>query len=411
MSTRETEPVVFNPFEPGFLDDPYQQYARLREHEPVHRAPMGGWVLTRYADIWGILRDQRVSSAEIVGDVEREMLLRAMGIWEAWNESVLPELANATMLTMDPPEHSRVRGLVNKAFTPKAVDRLRSHIQDLVDELLTSATVEETVDVVRALAEPLPALVICELLGVPESDRPELQRLSHAGIVLIEPVIDADQLRSGDAALRRLIEYFEALVAERRRRPEHDLLTALATAEMDGQRLDDQELAVNAILLFAAGHETTTNLIGTGTLALLEHPDELAKLRADPSLVPNAVEELLRYESPVQFTGRRAVEPIEIGGQEIAANERIIPVLGAGNRDPDRYADPDRLDVERADIHPLTFGGGIHFCVGAALARAEAQVAFGALLRTFPDLSLAGEPVRRPSFTLRGLASLPVTGH
>jgi len=403
----ETEPVVFNPFEPGFSDDPYRQYARLREHNPVHRAPMGGWVLTRYADVWGVLRDHRVSSSEVVADAEREMLLKSLGLWEVWSDSVVRELANATMLSMDPPEHSRVRGLVSKGFTPKAIDGLRPHIEELVDQLLDP--IDGSVDLVKALAEPLPALVICELLGVPDADRPELQALSHAGVVLVEPVMDADQLRSGDAALCKLIDYFGALVAERRRRPRPDLMTALATTEIEGERLDDRELAVNAILLFGAGHETTTNLIGTGTLALLEHPDQLALLRADPTRIPGAVEEFLRYESPVQFTGRRAAEPIRIGDQEIGANERIIPVLAAGNRDPERYADPDRLDVTRADVQPLTFGGGIHFCLGAALARAEAQIAFTAVVERFPDLCLDGEPVRRPSFTLRGLASLPVS--
>ncbi|MBV9283959.1 MAG: cytochrome P450 [Acidimicrobiia bacterium] len=406
MGISETEPVVFNPFEPGFRDDPYRQYERLRETEPVHHAPMGGWVLTRYADIWSLLRDQRVSSSEIMSEAEREMMLRALGLWEAWQDSVVREFVNATLLTMDPPEHTRVRALVSKAFTPKAVERLRPHIEELVDVLLEPF--EGTVDVVKALAEPLPALVICELLGVPEADRAELQTLSHAGTVLVEPMIDAEQLRSGDAALSRLIDYFEALVEERRRQPQADLLTALAITEIEGERLDDRELAVNAILLFAAGHETTTNLIGTGTLALLEHPDQLALLRADPGLVPGAVDEFLRYESPVQFTARRAAQPIVIGDHEIPASERIIVVLGAGNRDPARYAKPDHLDVTRTDVQPLTFGGGIHYCLGAALAKAEAQTVFRKLLVRFPEMSLDGDPVRRRSFTLRGLTSLPV---
>ena len=403
----DAAPVVFNPFEPGFQTDPYPQYARLRQHDPVHQSPMGAWVLTRYADIWTLLRDPRVSSADIIDPQTREALLRSLGLWEAWSDSVVRELVNATMLTMDPPAHTRVRGLVTKAFTPKAVEVLRAHIEELVDTLLEPMSAGAAFDVVEELGRPLPALVICELLGVPESDRPWLQQLSHAGTVLVEPLLDAEQLRAGDAALRQLLDYFGDLVTERRRHPQPDLLSAMALAEMEGERLQDRELAINAILLFAAGHETTTNLIGSGSLALLEHPDELAKLQRDPSLVPGAVEELLRYESPVQLTGRRAAEDLEIGGQTIPAGERVIVLLGAGNRDPERFADPDRLDVTRPEVRPLTFGGGIHFCLGAALARAEAQIAFTKLLGRFPRMSLdeAGL-VRRPSFTLRGLDSL-----
>ena len=189
----EVTPVVYNPFEPGFLEDPYRQYAALRKHEPVHRAPLGGWVLTRYADIWALLRDQRVSSSEIIAEQEREMLLRSLGLWEAWQESVVKELSNATMLTLDPPNHTRVRGLVSRAFTPKAIEGLRAHIEELVDDLLNSSRDGGRFDVVHALAEPLPALVICELLGVPAEDRARLQQLSHAGVALVEPIIDAER--------------------------------------------------------------------------------------------------------------------------------------------------------------------------------------------------------------------------
>jgi cytochrome P450 len=319
-----------------------------------------------------------------------------------------------TMLFMDPPDHTRLRGLVQKAFTPKMVERIRPRSQEIVDGLIDRAFDRgREMDLIEDFAYPLPVTIICELLGVPVEDHTRFSEWSR----VLSRAVDPSPIRSPELeeeiALAGLAfaEYFEALVAQRRTSLGDDLLSALIAAEEEGDRLSSDELLGISLLLLIAGHETTVNLVGNGTLALLRNPDEFARLRDDPSLSKTAVDEMLRYDSPVQMNQRIALEPFTLAdGQVVAAREQMIVMLAAANRDPAAFPDADRFDVGRADARRhLAFGGGIHHCLGAALARVEGDVAVTTIVRRMPALALAGEPERRPNFTLRGLAHLPVS--
>jgi cytochrome P450 len=312
------------------------------------------------------------------------------------------------MLFRDPPEHTRLRGLVNKAFTPKVVEGLRPHMQRLVDGLLDAAASRGEMDVIAELAFPLPVTVIAVMLGVPEEDHRRFNAWSRELTLTLEPVIPADHLLRAGRAAEEIIDYFRHLVARKRQRPGDDLLTALIHAEEQGRRLDTEEMLANAVLLLVAGHETTVNLIGNGALALLHHPEALARLGREPGLIESAVEEVLRYDSPVQITSRLVREDTTVGGQPVQRGTEVLMLLGSANRDEARFAQPDRLDLARPDNKHLSFGGGAHYCLGAPLARVEGQLALGALARRFPKLRLAGEPARRPSAVLRGLTRLPI---
>jgi cytochrome P450 len=395
MSTTE---LLFNPLAPEFIADPYPFYHRLRAEDPVHQSPMGFWVLTRYDDVAGMLRDPRF------GRKGFERLLAAR-----FGEAGF----DMSMLFRDPPDHTRLRTLVSKAFTPRVVEQMRSHIQQIVDGLLEAVQPKGAMDVVADLAYPLPVTVICEMLGVPDDDRERFREWT----VDIARSLDAIALPTGPEVIERglaarhaLAGYFRILIAERRRQPRGDLLSELIAAEEQGDRLTEGELMATILLLFVAGHETTVNLIGNGTLALLRHPDQLRRLRDDPSLIPGAVEELLRYDGPVQRTGRSCSAEVELGGRTIPENSVVLGIIGAANRDPAVFPDPDRLDVARAENRHLAFGWGIHFCLGASLARLEGQIAFGTVLRRLPRLALAtAAPEWRQASALRGLKALPVT--
>lgn len=385
--------------------DPYPRYAALRARAPVHHSALGFWVLTRYDDCQQLLRHPGVGkdfsgAAGTVGLTDEQQAQKARFRNDRSN-----------MLTTDPPDHTRLRGLVSRAFTHRTVERLRPRIVALVDELLDDfgAGEAEEVEVMDALAFRLPVTVIGEMLGVPVADRPGLRPLVRAVTAVLELVVTPEALAEAVAADLRLQEYFAGLVAQRRARPGEDLLTKLIEAEDKGDQLSEQELISTLILLFAAGFETTTHLIGNGLLALLRHPDQLDRLRADRSLVRVAVEELLRFDSPVQIAIRTAYEDLSIGGRKIEAGSIVVALLGAANRDPARFGDPERLDVGRDEAPPASFGGGIHFCLGAALARMEGQIVFERLLDRFSTMELVGAPaVYRDSLTLRGLANLRV---
>jgi cytochrome P450 len=311
----------------------------------------------------------------------------------------------------DPPDHTRLRGLVTKAFTARRIEALRDQIQSLTDRLLDKVVTTGRMDAIRDLAFPLPVLVICELMGIPEADRAYFVMQSSSGGALLNPTPPTRaELDSANAGTQRSGAYFEALFEQRRKEPQDDLITQLVQAEEAGDRLSTAELRANVNLLFAAGHETTVNLIGNGILALLRHPDQWRRLRDDPALIPNAIEEILRYESPVQAVGRTVSEPLDLRGVALAENDIVVSLVGAANRDPMVFEEPHRLDITRKDLKPLSFGGGIHFCLGAQLARIEAAVVFDTLVRRLPSLRLT-EPVQpkwRTSFTLRGLTELPV---
>jgi pimeloyl-[acyl-carrier protein] synthase len=391
--------VDFNPMDPEFVADPYPTYHRLRAHDPVHHSPMGFWVLSRYEDVVAALRDPRFAKEAIAAFVAARFGVAVPGI-------------GLSMLDRDPPDHTRLRGLVSKAFTPRVVELLRPHIQTIVDGLLDQVEGSRSMDLIEDYAYPLPVIVICELLGVPVEDRERFKEWGldiARGLDAIWLPPDSEVARRSATSRSALSEYFRGLIAERRGSPRADLLSGLIAAEEAGDKLSEDELLATCILLLVAGHETTVNLIGNGTLALLRHPEELRRLRDNPGLIGSAIEELLRYDGPVQRTARIPSEDVTIGGRTIAKGELVMPFIGAADRDPVQFPDPDRLDITRADNRHIAFGWGIHFCLGAPLARIEGQIAINTLVQRLPKLALATDkPQFRQSLTLRGLSTLPV---
>jgi len=315
-----------------------------------------------------------------------------------------------TMLFMDPPNHGRIRGLVSKAFTPRMVDSLRPRIQKIADELIDRFDTSGTTDLVNDFAYPLPVMVIAEMLGVPYEDRELFRRWISALAPLIDFIPDMQIVERAMAAMGETQTYLTELVNKRRTSPKDDLVSALIAAEEQGDRLTIEEMLANIVLLLGAGYETTSNLIGNGMRALLENRGEFDRLRAEPGLIKTAVEECLRYDSPVQATGRRAAEDVQIAGVTIPKDEHVVVIIGACNRDAARFPNPDRFDIGREKNDHLAFGGGIHFCLGANLARLEGQIAIGTLVSRFPKMTVAtGQLEVRDMFNLRGLKALPVT--
>jgi cytochrome P450 len=400
-------PLAFNPLDPAFIADPYPFYRRLREAAPVHKTPQGFWLITRYDDAHFALRDKHFGK-DFAGNIERRY-----GNLERIKEPAIASLAH-TMLVLDPPDHTRLRGLVNKAFTARRVADMRPRIKALVDEQLDRVVDKGEMDVIRDLAHRLPVIVICDMLGIPEDHRAPFLAASNVNGRILEPVpMSREELDQANQTTQLANAYFNQLCDLRRREPRDDLTTELVRAEEAGDKLSPEELQANIGLLFGAGHETTTNLIGNGLLALHRNRDQWERIKADPSLIPNAVEELLRYDSSVQLTGRVTSAEVEVGGVRLGPKESIVILLGAANRDPAQYAEPDRLDVGRPNVRPLSFGGGIHHCLGAQLARLEAELAFTALVERLPKLELPEKdtPAWRTSFTLRGLSRLPAVWH
>jgi cytochrome P450 len=403
--TTTGEPVIFNPFEPGFFDDPYRQYAALREHDPVHRSPLEVWVLFRYDDIVSVLRD---SSLSVQVDNATPTARMQMFAEQAPEER---ERGAHSILNVDPPDHTRLRRLVSKAFTPKMVHELRPRIQMLVDDALDSMATRGKADLISDLAFPLPFTVISEMLGMPDGNRDEVRGWSHTLTKTLDPILSPEEVDAALLAASNMQAHVQDVLAWKRDHPADDLLTGLLAAEDEGDRLSEIELLDQVLLLYVAGHETTVNLIGNATLALLGHPDQLARLRADPELDGGAVEELLRYDSPVQFSRRITTADLDVAGTTIPAGTFTLTCLGSANHDEARWGPTaDELDITRPDAgQHMSFGNGIHHCLGSSLARTEAQVAIGTLVRRFPDLAPAGEPERNGRVVLRGLESLPVT--
>jgi cytochrome P450 len=400
-----SQAVLFDPFAPGFTDDPYPQYAALRAQAPVYQHPFGFWLLTGYEDVTWLLRaglsveDRNVTDATI-----QELREQRYG-------GDAPRSGGRSMLDRDPPDHTRLRRLVSKAFTPRAVQALRPRITELVDGMLDAAERGRRVDLVEALAFPLPFAVIAEMLGTPPADHERIRQLTGTVVRSLEPVADPALAAAIAAADLELTQIAAEMIAWKRANPADDLLTALINAEDGGDVLDDEELIAQTLLLYIAGHETTVNLIAGGTLALLRHPDQLALLRDDPALAENAVEELLRYDSPVQASRRITLEPVTVGGVTIPAGAFVMASLGSANRD-ESFWGPDaaelRLRRENARQH-VSFGGGPHHCLGASLARLEAAIALVTLTTRFPGLALDGEVTWNGRINLRGPARLPVT--
>lgn len=383
--------------------DPYPLYDVLRANGRVHWFPPGIWLVTRYDDCLGLLRDERLSSDPTASELY-QLMMPQMFRDSSPAAGMVPNL----LLFMDPPDHTRLRRLVGAAFTRGAVEALRPRIGELASGILDRGREAGSLDVVADLAYPLPVTVIAELLGVPVSDQDRFGVWARDLIALLGQDASPEMAERADAAVLAFNEYFTDLAEERRTEPREDLLTHLVEAEVDGETLTNDELLATCILLLLAGHETTANLIGIGTLNLLRHPDVLARLRDDPSLITTAVEELLRFDSPVQATARTTLEPIEIADKQIEAGQRVMVMLACANRDPDVFDRPNELVVDRRPNPHIGLGGGIHFCLGAPLARLEARVVFEQLV-ALPRLELACDEVNwRPSFAIRGLEALPV---
>jgi cytochrome P450 len=402
-----TQPQRVDLLDPTFKANPYPAYAELRSRAPVHRVELpdgrGVWLITRYDDVLAVLKDAR-----FVKDWRKaltpEQLAQVPPI-----PPVLEPLSR-NMLDTDPPDHDRLRALVSRAFTPRLIERLRPRVQTIADGLLDEVQDRGEMDLIDDYAFPLPITVIAELLGVPAEDRNSFRKWSDAAVSgnttqeYVEKVLIPH--------MTAFTDYLHALFEEKRKNPKDDLVSALVRAEEAGDKLSEDELLGMVFLLLVAGHETTVNLIGNGVLALLRHPDQLRKLRGDPSLIKPAVEELLRYDGPVETsTERFAREDVEIDGTVIPRGEMVLVVLASADRDPARFSDPDTLDITRADNRHLAFGKGIHHCLGAPLARMEGQIAISTLLDRMPDLRLKGSPGSlswRPGLVLRGLRGLPV---
>jgi cytochrome P450 len=405
VQTTATEPL-FDPLSPEFIRDPYPHYARMRATDPVHLNVHGSYVASRHAEVSLAMRDKRFGKDYVERTVRRygpkimdEPIFRSMSHW---------------MLQQDPPDHTRLRGLVVKAFTARRVEDMRPRIQEVVEQTIDAVIEKGHMDLIEDFAFRLPVTIICDMLGIPEEHREVFYKGSRDGGRILDPVpLTPEEIAQANMSNAMAKMYFEQLFEMRRRNPGDDLTTQLVQAEEAGDKLSNEELTANIILLFGAGHETTVNLIGNGLLALHQNPDQLALLKANPSLISNAIEEFLRYDSSVQLTGRVTLEDIEdLGGKRIPKGETVLCLLGSANRDPAAYPDrPDQLDVTRPNVRPLSFGGGIHHCLGAQLARIEAEVAISTLLRRLPDLRLddAQNPEWRPTFVLRGLKRLPAS--
>ena len=370
----------------AFIEDPYRTYEQLRRKDPVHRMRLiEAWALTRYEDVQDVLADhKRFTNAERNYDYMRYR----------------------TFLDLDPPDHTRLRGLVSKAFTPRAVRELGPRIQELVDELLDAVAGKGRIDLISDFAFPLPVIVIAEMLGVPAQDRARFREWSDDIALSVNPLLNSEQIERVQQATEELFDYFEGIIEQRRQAPRNDMISALLAAEDEGDRLTHEELLSTLMLLLVSGNETTRNLIGNGMLALLKNPAQLQRLREHPELLDSAINELLRYDSPVQMDARNAIDDVEIGGKRIAAGQRILAIVGAANRDPQVFANPDELDIGRDEVSHLSFGRGIHYCLGSPLAILEGRIAFSSLLDRYSSIRLASEPVFKDQIVLRGVEEL-----
>jgi cytochrome P450 len=403
VTERERRLSLYRLLDPAVAADPYPLFERLRNEDPVHWDPfLHTWVATRYDDVLTVLHQY---SADRTPTPEQ---LASLGMGAL---SPIAEVMERQMLYLDPPEHTRMRTLAAKAFTPPRVELLRAHVAEVVDGLIDVVYARRSMDVIADLALPLPAIISCEMLGLPTEDWPQLSQWTRAFAELLgnfqhTPV----RSTTARATVADMTEYFRRAIRAQASASGGGLLHAFATAEVDGDRLAEDEVVANAIITLVGGLETTTNLIANGLLALLQHPDQWEMLRRDPALVPSAVEEFLRFESPIQHTARLAPEDTELGGRRIRKKQAVTAVIAAANRDPERFVDPDRLDIRRTDNRHLAFGWSTHHCFGAPLARLEAQLAFDAIIERLGSVRLAAHPVtwRRHTGAFRSLESLPV---
>jgi cytochrome P450 len=408
MSATESAPVHFNPLLPGYMEDPYSHHAEVRAAAPVQNI-FDRWGLFRYDDCFQLLRDPSMSVEDRNSDIlEGERAAQADAVAESLGVTAERDLS---MLNVDPPDHTRLRRLVSKAFTPRSIEELRPVIQRLVDEQLDTVTANGGGDIVAELAFPLPFDVITEMLGMPDADKETIKVWSGHMVKAIDPIISEDEMRLAFESGIQMDAHINKVIEWKRANPGDDLLTRMIEAEEDGDRLSTVELNAQITLLFIAGHETTVNLIGTGFYELMRNPEQLAVWREDPDVAVNAVDELLRYVSPVQMSRRVALTDIEFSGVEIPARAFVLAVLASANRDPEKFgADADQLDLRRATAgQHVAFGSGAHYCLGASLAKLEAQVALTSLVERFPHATMAGDPVWNGRINLRGLESFPIS--
>jgi cytochrome P450 len=397
---------AFNPLTPEFIDDPFPTYHRLQEEDPIHWSKLlDSWVMTRYDNIIAVLRDPSMSAERISPSIDGRASSSQMDL------TPLSRMLSMWALFADPPRHTRLRNLFNKAFTQSAIERMREHIQKVVDELLDNVLESGKMDVIRDLAYPLPAIVIAEMIGVPREDISKIKRWSGMlAEFLTSAVKTPEKYMLAQQNIIEAFEYLRNIVASHRANPRDDIMSGLINAEERGDVLSEDELVATSMLLLFAGHETTTNLIGNGILALIRNQDQLRMLQQEPSLIQSAIEELLRYDAPVQAMRRIVLRDTEIEGRQIKKGQFILMVINAANRDPKHFADPDRLDIRRKENRHLAFGFGTHFCIGAPLARLEGQIAIGTLLRRVSDLKLETDRVKWiESFNFRALRELPIS--
>jgi cytochrome P450 len=392
--------VTYNPLSSRLHRNPYPKYAELRAKDPVHWSPlMDSWVFSRYAHVDAIMRDHKRFSSD---PRHRSTPRRS-------SRSSTAAYGRPSMLFLDPPDHTRLRALVSKAFTPPTIEALTPRLYSIVEELLDQVADPTAFDLIEALAYPLPVIVMAELLGIPPKDRAQFKVWSDKRARMLEPTITSREMQAANQAAAELDDYFLGIMKERRVEPRDDLISSLVAVEEAGDKLTQDELLGMLRLLLIAGNETTTNFIGNGILALLRHPDQMQALRANPGLMETAVEELLRYDTPVQVDGRTVLEDMEIEGRHLKKGQGVVVLLGSANHDPDVFRQPERLDITRCEASHISFGRGIHHCLGSPLARLEGRIAFEALLERFAELRLLTDrPLFKDNLVLRGLQTLPI---
>lgn len=395
----------FNPYDPEFRENPYPIYHYLRSVEPIHQSFPGMWVLTRYADAKSVLRDPRFCVEKRQKNIQHKS-----NSLEQRNFDRLVQAIDKWLIFLDPPEHTRLRGLVSKAFSAATVKSLRSQIQQITDELIGKVRHQGFMDVISDFACPLPCNVIAAILGIPVKDWSKLYHWSDELSRILDPLRSVEDYEQMNKVALEFADYLKLLIAQRQKSPQHDLLSTLIAVKDQGNKLSEEEIISICMLLFFTGEETTVYFITNGMLALLRHPEQMQRLKAEPALIHNALEEILRYESPVQFTSRVATEDVNLAGVTIHSGEKVLLALGAVNRDPAQFPDPDRFDITRANNCHLAFADGIHHCLGASLTRIEAEIAINTLIEQLPNLKLSQDKLEwRNKVALRGLKAFPLT--
>lgn len=396
----------FNPFDREFLADPYPTYHRLRLEEPLHRSILGSWVITSYVDAKAVLRDPRFRSNNLAQQLkDKNSYLKH----QQKDFSALIKVISKWLIYIEPPDHTRLRGLVSKAFSPSIVERMRPQIQDIVNELIGKVQPRGSMDIIADLARPLPVLAISRMLGIPKEMQDQVYQWVNDLSSIIIQLNSLETFAYLNEVIIQFVEFLSQVIAERKKEPQEDLISVLIAARDQSNKFNDDEIISLCILLFGAGEETTVNLIGNGMLALLRHPEQMEKLKQEPTIIQSAVEELLRYDSPIQVISRTAMENVDIGDKKIAVGEQILVYIGAANRDPAAFPQPDQLNLIRGDNYHLAFADGIHYCLGAALARFEAQIAINTLVQRLLALKLDTVTLeRQKNIAFRGLKALPV---